>query len=235
MSKVAFLKIKKVSKDEIRKTVHKAMKLGNWKKYIKGKKIFVKINGISDQLVPSQCTSPWVIDAVLEKLKDTYPKSSIFMGDADLAAAEQLNKAAKLWGFYDIARKYDAVAINADATQEDTLDESEIKKADVLVTTTNDDAVNLMVVSLAKNKGVKHLVSVVNQEESRPMYLEKNVKMVKSPNVVMAEHLYKSIKHPSVEEYMNVGKYAEIFRIPIATDSKFSGKTIKKHPIPMPY
>jgi len=132
----------------------------------------------------------------------------------------------------EIARKYDAVAINADATQEDTLDESEIKKANVLVATTSDDAVNLMVVSLAKNKGVKHLVSVVNQEESKPMYMEKNVKMIKSPNIVMAEHLYKSIKHPSVEEYMNVGKYAEIFRIPISDNSKFSGKTIKKIGLP---
>jgi len=132
----------------------------------------------------------------------------------------------------EIARKYDAVAINADATQEETLDESEVKKADVLVTTTNDDAVNLMVCSLAKNKGVKHLVSVVNQEESKPMYLEKGVKMVKNPNVVMAEHLYKSIKHPNVEEYMNVGKYAEIFRLPVSPNSKLSNKKIKEIGLP---
>lgn len=132
----------------------------------------------------------------------------------------------------EIARKYDAIAINADATQEETLDESEVKKADVLVTTTDDDATNLMVIGLAKNKGVKHLVSVVNQEESKPMYAEKGVKMIKSPNIVMAEHLYKSIKHPNVEEYMNVGKYAEIFRLPISQDSKLSGKTIKKIGLP---
>jgi trk system potassium uptake protein len=132
----------------------------------------------------------------------------------------------------EIARKYDAIAINADATQEETLDESEVKKADVLVTTTNDDAVNLMVVSLAKNKGVKHLVSVVNQEESKPMYIEKEVKMIKSPNIVMAEHLYKSIKHPNVEEYMNVGKYAEIFRLPISENSKLSRRSIRKIGLP---
>ena len=132
----------------------------------------------------------------------------------------------------EIARKYDAVAINADATKEETLEESEIKKADVLVTTTNDDAVNLMVCSLAKNKGVKNLVSVVNQEESKPMYMEKNVRMIKSPNIVMAEQLYKSIKHPNVEEYMNVGNYAEIFRLPINKESKLSGKTIKKIGLP---
>lgn len=132
----------------------------------------------------------------------------------------------------EIARKYDAVAINADATQEETLDESEIKKADVLVTTTNDDATNLLVCSLAKNKGVKHLVSVVNQEESKPLYMEKSVKMVKSPDIVMAESLYKSIKHPTIEEYMNVGEYAEIFRLPISGESSLSGKTIKKIGLP---
>ncbi|MEF8848326.1 MAG: NAD-binding protein [Candidatus Thermoplasmatota archaeon] len=132
----------------------------------------------------------------------------------------------------EIARKFDAVAINADATQEETLQESEIKKADVLVTTTSDDATNLMIVSLAKNLGVKHLVSVVNQNESKPMYMEKEVKMVKSPNVVMAETLYKSIKHPTVEEYMNVGRYAEIFRLPIAEESELSGKNI--HDIGLP-
>lgn len=132
----------------------------------------------------------------------------------------------------EIARKFDAIAINADATQEDTLDESEVKKADVLVTTTKDDATNLMVLSLGKNKGVKNLVSVVNQEESKPMYMEKGVKMIKSPNIVMAEHLYKSIIHPTVEEYMNVGRYAEIFRIPLDENSKISGKTINEIGLP---
>jgi len=145
---------------------------------------------------------------------------NVIIIDKDQAACEE------------IARKYDAIAINADATQEETLDESEVKKADVLVTTTNDDATNLMVIGLAKNKGVKHLVSVVNQDESKPMYMEKGVKMIKSPNVVMAEHLYKSIKHPNVEEYMNVGEYAEIFRLPVSQNSKLSGKTIKKIGLP---
>ena len=145
---------------------------------------------------------------------------NVIVIDKDQAACEE------------VARKYDAIAINADATQEETLDESEVKKANVLVTTTNDDAVNLMVVSLAKNKGVENLVSVVNQEESKPMYMEKGVKMVKSPNIVMAEHLYKSIKHPNVEDYMNVGDNVEIFRLPLSKNSKHSGKSIQKIGLP---
>ena len=102
----------------------------------------------------------------------------------------------------------------------------------LLVATTNDDATNLMVCSLAKNKGVKHLISVVNQEESKPMFIEKNVKMVKSPDIVMAEHIYKAIKHPNLEEYMNVGQHAEIFRLPINSGSKLIGKSIAKTGLP---
>jgi len=132
----------------------------------------------------------------------------------------------------EIARKYDVVAINADATKEETLDESEVKKADVLVTTTKDDAVNLMVIYLAKTKKVKHLVSVVNQEESKPMYMERGVKMIKNPDITMAEHLYKSIKYPNVEEHMDVGKFAEIFRLSISANSKLSGKKIKNLGLP---
>ena len=56
--------------------------------------------------------------------------------------------------------------------------------------------------------------------------------MNKNPDLVMAEHLYKSIKHPSVEEYMDVGKYAEIFRIPISKNSHLSKKTIKDIGLP---
>jgi len=110
-SKVAFVKVK-YEENGVQNAVKKAMGLAKWKKYVKGKRIFVKINGISDQLVPGQCTSPWVIDGVLSELRRNFPRAEIYMGDANLAAAEQLNRAAKLWGFYEIAEKYRAEFIN---------------------------------------------------------------------------------------------------------------------------
>jgi len=54
----------------------------------------------------------------------------------------------------EIAKKYDAVVINADATVKETLEEAGVDKADALVTTA-DDATNLLVISLAKTMGVK--------------------------------------------------------------------------------
>ncbi|HUS99466.1 MAG TPA: TrkA family potassium uptake protein [Candidatus Thermoplasmatota archaeon] len=128
----------------------------------------------------------------------------------------------------DIARKYDAATIHADATQEEILDELDIKKADVLIATTNDDATNMLIVSFAKNRGVKNLISVVNQEESKCLYQEKGVRMVKKPDMLMAEMIYKSIKYPTIEGYLNLNGYAEVIRLPINKDSYYFGKTIKE-------
>jgi trk system potassium uptake protein TrkA len=127
----------------------------------------------------------------------------------------------------DIARKYDAATIHADATQEEILDELDIKKADVLIATTNDDATNLLIVSFAKNRGVKNLISVVNQDESKCLYQEKGVRVVKKPDMLMAEMIYKSIKYPTIEGYLNVNAHAEVIRLPLNKDSYFFGRTIK--------
>lgn len=108
---MAFVKVEH-EENGVQKAVKRAMELAQWKKYVKGRKIFVKINGISDQLVPGQCTSPWVIDTVLSEIRKEFPMAEIKMGDANLAAAEQLNRAAKLWGFLDLAKKHKVKFVN---------------------------------------------------------------------------------------------------------------------------
>jgi trk system potassium uptake protein TrkA len=127
----------------------------------------------------------------------------------------------------EIARKYDAVAVHADATKEEILDELDIKKTDVLIATTNDDATNMLIVSFAKNRGVQNLISVVNQDESKPLYVEKGVRMVKKPDTLMAEMIFKSIKYPSVEGYLTVNDHAEVIRLPLNKKAYYFGKTIK--------
>ena len=58
--------------------------------------------------------------------------------------------------------------------------------------------------------------------------MEKGVKMVKKPDHVVAEMLYKSIKHPTIQDHMSIGEYGEIIRLPILKDSALIGKTIKE-------
>jgi len=49
--------------------------------------------------------------------------------------------------------------------------------------------------------------------------------------IFLLSHLQRT-KHPTIEEYMNVGEYAEIFRLPVSVESNLSGKTIKKIGLP---
>jgi len=131
----------------------------------------------------------------------------------------------------EITRKYDVVAIVADATEKETFEEAGIEKADALVATA-DDATNLMVVSLAKNMGVPSLVSVVNQKESEPMFLEKDVNIVGNPNILAAEYLYRNVRHPQVTDFMRLGGQAEIFKITLPEESKLVGKTLRELDLP---
>jgi len=76
-------------------------------RYIKGNKLFLKINLISSEFVPGQCTSPIVLDAILSYLVESNRKFDITVGDTDLAATCQCDKAAKVWGVLKIVKKYD--------------------------------------------------------------------------------------------------------------------------------
>ena len=131
----------------------------------------------------------------------------------------------------EIAKKYDAVVINADATVKETLEEAGVDKADALVTTA-DDATNLLVISLAKTMGVKSLVSLVRNEESKPMFLEKGVNVVGNPSAITAEYLYRAIRYPTVKDFMSLGNKAEIFKIDIPPNSKVIGKSIAEVKLP---
>ncbi|GEM_PF-52722 len=132
----------------------------------------------------------------------------------------------------EVTRKYDVIAINADATLKGTLAEAGIEDADGLVSTVDDDSINLMVVSLARNMGVENLVSVVNQPESQPIFYEKNVSVVGDPDKIMAEYLYKALRRPTMEDFMHIGENAEIFKVSLCKESLLCGKTLKKSHLP---
>lgn len=110
---IAYKNVSKAqSKNDIIKLIKEAMELANWEKYISGNKIFIKVNLISDKLVPGQCTSPWVLEGVIKTIKDNRPKSEIIVGDTDVATVRQLDRASKIWGVLDICKKYSASFVN---------------------------------------------------------------------------------------------------------------------------
>ncbi|MFO8132417.1 MAG: TrkA family potassium uptake protein [Thermoplasmatota archaeon] len=131
----------------------------------------------------------------------------------------------------EFSKKYDAVIVNADATEQETLEDAEIERADAVVTTA-DDATNLMVISIAQKRGVPSLVSVVNNEESKTMFREKGANVVGNPNALMAEYLYRAVKRPMIRDFMSLGGHAEIFKIVLPEGAKIAGKTLKEVKLP---
>lgn len=103
MSRVVFLRINHES-EGVQKAVKKALDILKWRKLVEGKKLFIKVNLISSEFVPGQCTSPLVLDGLFREL--TRYNYDVIFGDADLAAARQCNKAANVWGHLKLAEKY---------------------------------------------------------------------------------------------------------------------------------
>jgi trk system potassium uptake protein TrkA len=127
----------------------------------------------------------------------------------------------------EITKSYDVIAIQGDATQEKVLEEANAREADALITTLHEDAANLLIVSLAKNLGIKKIASVISQPGSKPMFIEKGVKPVEDATVLTAKLLYDAICRPSLQEFMSLGETAEIFRIKINEKSKLVGRKLK--------
>lgn len=111
-SDVAFVKIKDKKEGVVQKNVRKAMKLARWKKYVKGERIFLKLNAMSGEMVPGQCTSPWVFEGVLQELTEKLPNTEIFFGDADVATSRQIENSVKMWGTKEVGEKYGAEFLN---------------------------------------------------------------------------------------------------------------------------
>ena len=110
MSIIAHKKIKNISKEEVISNVEKAMKLAQWKKYVKGKKVFIKTNLLIKRVIPGLCTSPWVLEGIIKTLKSN--NREIYIGDANVATIKQVEQAARNWGIIDLCKKYKINFIN---------------------------------------------------------------------------------------------------------------------------
>ena len=107
MSRVVHRKFKGNTKEEFFELVKEVMEKANWKNYV-GKKVFLKLNILSDNVVPGQCTSPWMFEAVVRVMKDC----DLYAGDANIATGNQLETGARLWSYKDICKKYGVTFVN---------------------------------------------------------------------------------------------------------------------------
>ncbi|NHN47380.1 TrkA family potassium uptake protein [Halostella sp. JP-L12] len=124
------------------------------------------------------------------------------------------------------AREYDCLVLNDDATEMETLEDAGVDRADALISTTDQDAANIMVCLLATEREVPAIVSVVHNPEHMNLFRRIGVNTIEHPQSLIAGYLYRAVKRPSIKDYMRVGDTAEVFEITVDDDAPIANKTL---------
>lgn len=126
----------------------------------------------------------------------------------------------------EVSATYDCMVINADATSKEILLEAGIEEADALISTTENDSVNLMVTMFGKQYGVETLVSSINDPAHMELFEELGVSIVESPHRLNGQYLYRAVQHPAVQEFMPVAGEAEIFEVSVDEGAPIDGLSL---------
>ncbi|MFB6136143.1 MAG: TrkA family potassium uptake protein [Halobacteriaceae archaeon] len=128
----------------------------------------------------------------------------------------------------EAAGDFDCLVINADATVKETLEDAGAERADAVISTTDQDATNIMVCLLAQELDVPDIVSVVHNPEHMSVFRQIGVNTMENPQSLIAEYLYRAVKRPSIVDYMRIGEEAEVFEIIVSEGAPIAGKTIQQ-------
>lgn len=128
-----------------------------------------------------------------------------------------------------------ATVVRGSPTNLSVLEDAGISKADVLVTTKDDDNENLVVCMLGKKYGVPKVVTRLGNPEYEEIYNILEVNTVEYTDIVYGEFI-SVIEHPAIVKIANIGRGKEILEILIREDSRLKGlrldeiRDLKKFP-----
>jgi len=126
------------------------------------------------------------------------------------------------------SREFDCLVINDDATSKETLADAGADRADAIISTTDQDATNIMVCLLAQELEVPEVVSVVHNPEHMGLFRQIGVNTMQNPQRLIAEYLYRAVKRPSIIDFMRIGEQAEVFEISVEPKAPIAGKTLQE-------
>ena len=126
----------------------------------------------------------------------------------------------------ETASEYDCMVLGADATVKETLDDAGAGRADAIISTTDQDATNVMVCLLATEFDVPTVTSVVHNAEHMDLFRQIGVNTIENPQQLIAGHLYRAVARPAIVDYMRVGDEAEVFEITVTEEAPLPGTTL---------
>jgi len=124
------------------------------------------------------------------------------------------------------ASQFDCLVLHDDATVKETLVDAGTDRADAIISTTDEDATNIMVGLLAQELEVPNIVSVVHNPQHMDIFERIGVNTMENPQRLIAEYLYRAVRRPSIVDYMRIGEDAEVFEIEVTESAPIAGKTL---------
>jgi len=125
------------------------------------------------------------------------------------------------------AERYDALVLNAGIADGNIIEESSMGKADAVVAATEDDSANLMAMLISLELEVPTRISVVNNHRHVNMFHRLGARVIEDPDLIVAQHLYRLVRSPEVEEIITLTDGSEIFDVEIEEGSALAGHTFK--------
>ena len=126
----------------------------------------------------------------------------------------------------EIASQYDCMVLNADATTKATLSDAGAEQADAIISTTDQDATNVMICLLSEEFEIPAITSVVHNTEHMNLFRRIGVNTIENPQQLIAGYLYRAVARPAIVDYMRIGEEAEVFEIRATEDAPIAGKTL---------
>ncbi len=127
----------------------------------------------------------------------------------------------------EIAEGSDVMVITGDAGQKSTLEEARLKNAHAFVAAAGDDSENLMLCMVAKEIGVKTVISLVDEAEHTETFRQAGTSLQVNPDMVAARHIYRLISQPYVKDFLSFER-AEVFEIEIEEGMKCVGQSVSR-------
>jgi trk system potassium uptake protein TrkA len=131
-----------------------------------------------------------------------------------------------------VAENSEIVAITGDAGQKSTLEEARVRNAYAFVAAAGDDSENLMICMMAKEMGVKRVISLVDEAEHTETFKQAGINLQVNPDMVAARHIYRLISQPYVKDFLSFER-ADIFEIEIEEGMKCVGRSVSELATPL--
>jgi trk system potassium uptake protein TrkA len=121
-----------------------------------------------------------------------------------------------------------ALVLNFDGLEANVLLEEGIEKADLIITVTDSDAINILSSLLAKHHGAKKCITKINRHDFIPLLGKLGIDVALSPREVAADMILRFVRRGSIVSVTTIlGSDAEVIELKVPDRPKFKNAPLR--------